>query len=71
MRCYNLSTINLPTSISSIGYDCFYECSKLEEHIFIESNNPTFRTDGTNIYRKDNGKKVDVWWFSFLICFLN
>ena len=59
--CSNLSTINLPTSISFIGYGCFSDCSELEGHISIDPNNPTFRTDGTSIYRKDNGEKVDVW----------
>ena len=40
----------------------FYDCHKLKGHISIDPNNTTFRTDGTNIYRKDNGKEVDVWW---------
>ena len=61
--CTNLSTITIPSSVSYIGGGCFYDCSKLKGHICIDPNNPTFRTDGKYIYRKDNGKKVDVWLY--------
>ena len=62
-ECENLNTINLPTSISSIGNYCFSYCTELKGHISIDPNNPTFRTDGTNIYRKDNSEEVvRVWW---------
>ena len=39
----------------------FEECSKLKGYISIDPNNPTFRTDGTNVYRKDNEREVKVW----------
>ena len=65
--CSNLSGITIPSSVSYIGErdlfwcGCFYDCSKLKGHITIDPNNLTFRTDGTRIYRKDNGNEISVW----------
>ena len=40
---------------------CF---DKLKRNIRIDRKNPTFRTNGTRIYRKDNNEEVDVWKYS-------
>ena len=54
----------LNESIEYLSYNIFplakdqAGCRFLQEKLEIDPNNPTFQTDGTNIYRKDNGEKV-------------
>ena len=55
--CKNLRQIIIPVSVTSIGDRCFNHCSNLT-NIVIDDNNPVYKTDGTDIYRKNTNEKL-------------
>lgn len=50
--CIELTTINLPTSLSSVGYNIFYLCTNLKI-VYIDSGNTYFKTDGYALLNYD------------------
>ena len=53
-ECYNLSKINLPSSVRYIGYMAFYNCNSLSELSFSEN----IKTIESNAFYDCNIKKL-------------
>jgi len=61
-ECYNLTTINIPTGVISLGYSCFCECDNIAQ-VIIEQNHPVYYVEGgRTIKRKDNNEAVNHVW---------